>query len=244
MQTPSKPFQTLSKPFWKRFKLFPNPLQTLCKPFPNASQTPFQGVWNANWPKLQCSIRHVFLWRVTYRSLIDPGSSHHVQYRSNVSWQSWLETWFELDPRSFRESSFEACVSSFDFRGSRTKFRGSSFKFRDTRIIFRGSRTEISRKRFNSRKQNNSDEQNNWHAALFVQTRCWMYANIFSCCAFSARHMRFAYLHWSWWQQTSLASKCVYYVSCQNEWHFFLRDYNPERVCCFHLRDFNRPLKT
>ena len=25
---------------------------------------------------------------------------------------------------------------------------------------------------------------------------------------------------------------------------FFLRDYNLERVCCFHLRDFNRPLKT
>ena len=23
----------------------------------------------------------------------------------------------------------------------------------------------------------------------------------------------------------------------------FLSDYNPERVCCFHLRDFNWPLK-
>ena len=29
--------------------------------------------------------------------------------------------------------------------------------------------------------------------------------------------MWFAYLHWSWWQQTSLASKCIYNVSCQNE---------------------------
>ena len=132
-----------------------------------------------------------------------------------------------LDPQSFRESSFEAWVSSFDFRGSsfdsrgsRTKFRGSSFKFRDTRRIFWGSRTEISRKRFNSRKQNNSNEQNNWHAALLMQTRCWMYPNIFSCCAFSTRHMRFAYLSWSWWQQTSLASKCIYNLSCRNEWLF------------------------
>ena len=68
-------------------------------------------------------------------------------------------------------------------------------------------------------------------------------AKIFSCCAFSTRHTRFAYLHWIWSQQTSLASKCVYNVSCWNEW-LFLRYYNPERVCCFHLRDFNRPLKT
>ena len=74
-----------------------------------------------------------------------------------------------LDPRSFRESSFEARVSSFDFRGSRTKFRGSSFKFRDNQRIFRGSWTEISRKRLNSRKQNNSDEQSNWRATLFAQ---------------------------------------------------------------------------
>ena len=153
---------------------------------------------------------------------------HKLQYLSNVSWPS--------RPRSFRELSF-------DFRGSRTIFRGSSFEFQDTWRIFRGSRTEISRKRFNSRKQNNSDEQNNWRTVLFAETHCWMYANIFLCCAFSTRHTQCAYLHWSWWQQTSLASKCVY-VSCRKMSDFFLRDYNPERVCCFHLRDFNRPLKT
>ena len=132
---------------------------------------------------------------------------------SNVSGQSQLKTRFSiLKVFENRESSFEAQVSSFDFRGLRTNFRGLSFKFRDTRRIFRGSRTEISRKQFHSRKQNNRDKQNNW-----------MYANIFSCCAFSTRHMRFPYLHWSWWQQTSLASKCVYNVSCQNEWLFFVR---------------------
>ena len=128
-----------------------------------------------------------------------------------------------LDPRSFRESSFE-------FRGSRTKFQGSSFEFQDTQRIFRGSRTEISRKLFNLRKQNNSDKQNNWRAALLVQTRCWMYANIFSCCAFSTRHMQFAYLSWSWWQQTSLASKCVYNLSCQNEWLFCMSTTQSECV--------------
>ena len=53
-------------------------------------------------------------------------------------------------------------------------------------------------------------------------TRCWMYANIFSCCAFSTRHMPFAYLHWRWWQQTSLASKCVYNVSAETS-NFFAR---------------------
>ena len=149
-----------------------------------------------------------------------------LQYRSNVSWQSRLKTRFSI-LKVFEnwESSFEARVVSFDFQCSRTKFQGSSFEFQDTRRIFRGSRTEISRKRFNSRKQNNSDEQNNWRAALFAQTRCWMYANIFSCCAFSTRHMRFAYLHWSWWQQTSLhvASKCVYNISCRNERLLFVR---------------------
>ena len=134
-----------------------------------------------------------------------------LQYRSNVSWQSRLET------RSSILEVFENRESSFEFRFSRFENQVSRIEFRDTRGIFRRSRTEISRKRFNSRKQNNSDEQNNWRAALFAETRCWMYANIFSCCAFSTRHMRFAYLHWSWWQQTSLASKCVYNVSCRNE---------------------------
>ena len=118
----------------------------------------------------------------------------------------------------------------------------SRLEFRDTRRIIRGSWTENLRKRFHSRKQNNSNEQNNWCVALFVQTRCWMYANIFFCCAFSTRHSQFAYLHWSWWQQTSLASKCVYNVSCRNEW-LFCATTNPERVCCFHLRNLKWPLK-
>ena len=133
-----------------------------------------------------------------------------------VSWQSRLDTRFSKFSRiEVREPSFE-----------------DRFEFRDTLRIFRGSRT-----------QNNSNEQNSRRAALFLQTCCWMYANIFSCCAISTRHTRFAYLHWSWWQQ-SLASKCVYNVSCQSECLFLSIFYNPERVCCFHLCDFNRPLKT
>ena len=92
-------------------------------------------------------------------------SMKDIQYRSNVSWQS------RLDSRSSKFSRIEFRGSSFEFQFSRFKnqFRGSSFKFRDTRRIFRGSRTEILRKRFNSQKQNNSDEQSNWHAALFAQ---------------------------------------------------------------------------
>ena len=128
-----------------------------------------------------------------------------------------------LDPRSFWESRIKFRGSSFEFQFSRFENQVLRIEFRDARRIFQGSRTEISRKRFNSRKQNNSDEQNNWRAALFAETRCWMYANIFSCCAFSTRHMWFAYLPRSWWQQTSLASKCIYNVSCRNERLLFAR---------------------
>ena len=96
----------------------------------------------------------------------------------------------------------------------------------------------ILRKWFNSRKQNNSDEQNSWYVALFAQTCCWMYANIFSCCAFCTRHMQFAYLHWSWWQQTRLASVCIYNVSCWREWLFCPTSTRSKCVV------FNRPLKT
>ena len=164
---------------------------------------------------------------------------HTVLLKCKLTVLNWNSI---LDPRSFRESSFKARVSSFDFRGLRTNFWGLSFEFQDTQRIFRGSRTDIWRKQFNARKENSSDEQNNWDV-LLVQTRCGMYANICLCCAFSTRHMWFTYLHWSWWLQTSRASKCAYNVSCQNELLFF-HNYNLEQVCCFHLRDFNWLLKT
>ena len=143
----------------------------------------------------------------------------HIQYHSNVSWQSRLETQFSiLKVFENQESSFEAWVSIFEVREP-------SFEFQGTRRIIRGSRTVNSRKAFNSQKQNNSDEQNNWRAALFAETHCWMNANIFSLCAFSTKHTRFAYLHWSWWQQTSLASKCVYNISAETS-NFFLCEYS------------------
>ena len=113
-----------------------------------------------------------------------PGGTVPLKCKLTVSTRNSI-----LDPRSFRESSFEARVSSFDFRGSRTKFRGWSFEFWDTRRIFLVFRTEISKKQFNSWKQNHSDEQNNWRAALFVQTCCWMYATIFFVlCTFYKTH--------------------------------------------------------
>ena len=132
-----------------------------------------------------------------------------------------------LDPWSFRESRIEARVSSFDFRGSRTKIRGLSFEFWDTPRIFRGSRTEILMKQLilenKTIAMNKAIDERLYSRKL---TRCWMYANISSCCAFSTRHMPFAYLHWSWWQQTSLASKCVCNVSVKTS-NFFLRDKQP-----------------
>ena len=69
-------------------------------------------------------------------------------------------------------------------------------------------------------------------------TRCWMYANIFSCCTFSTRHMRFAYLHWSWWQQTSLASKCFYNVSAETT-NFFCATTTRSK-CVVHFRRSKR----
>ena len=142
-----------------------------------------------------------------------------------------------LDPEVFenrvsifevREPSFEDWVSSFEtleefFEDLEKRFQGNDLILENKTIAM-----------------NKGIDMQLYSRKL---TLLWMFANIFSCCAFSTRHMWFAYLHWSWWQQTSLASKCVYNVSCRNEW-LFLRDYNPERVCCFHLGDFNWPLKT
>ena len=66
-----------------------------------------------------------------------------------VSTQNWI-----LDPLNFSESRIK-------FRGSSFEFWGLSFEFWDTpKKFFWGSWTEILRKRLNSRKQNNSDEQN------------------------------------------------------------------------------------
>ena len=72
---------------------------------------------------------------------------------------------------------FENRVSRLEFRFSRIENRVSSFKtleefFEDLEP------PEISRKRLNSRKQNSSDEQSNWRAALFAQTR-FEYMQIF-----------------------------------------------------------------
>ena len=144
-----------------------------------------------------------------------------------------------LDPRSFRGSSFEFRFSRFENQVSRTEFRNTQrIFFEDLEQRFWGNNLILENKTIAMNKAID--------ARLYSRklTRCWMYANIFWCCAFSTRHMRFAYLHWSWWQQTSLASKCIYNVSAETSNFFFLHDYNPERVCCFHFRYFNWPLKT
>jgi len=143
-----------------------------------------------------------------------------IQYHSKVSWQSRLETWFLiLEVFENRESSFDAWVLSFDLRGS-------SFEFRDTRRIFRGSRTEILRKRFNSWKQNHSDEQHNWCAALFGQT-CFECMQIFfrvvyflqgTCDSLHVYTLKLI----TQCQQTNVPAICIYSFTCQTEWVFFL----------------------
>ena len=115
-----------------------------------------------------------------------------------------------------------------------------SFEFQDTQRIFRGSQTEILRKQFNSRKQNN------WCVPLFVQTR------------FECMQIFFRVVHFqkgtcgllstlkliTQWQQTNIPAICIYSFTCWSKWVYFsLRDYNPERVCCFPLCNFNRPPK-
>ena len=134
-----------------------------------------------------------------------------------------------LDSRSSKISRIKNLVSRLKFRVRFSRFENqvSRIEFRGTWSIFQGSWTEISRKWFNLQKLNNSDEQNNWHVALFVQTLCWMlmYAIFFMLCIFYN-----AYLHWSWWQQTSLASICIYNVSCQSEWLFCATSTRSESV--------------
>ena len=117
-----------------------------------------------------------------------PSLTFSVQYRSNVSWQSRLETLvliFEVG-----EPSLEDWVLSFEtlkefFEDLEQRFRGNDLILKNKTIAMNKAIDE----RLYSRKL----------------TRCWMYANIFSFCAFSTRHMPFAYLHWSWWQQTIVA---------------------------------------
>ena len=151
-----------------------------------------------------------------------------------------------LDPRSFRESTIEFRGSSFKFRFSRFENQVSRIEFRDNQRIFRGSWTEISRKRLNSRKQNNSNEQSNWRTALFAQINPLLNVckYFFVLCIFYKTHaVHLSTLKLMTPNYGSLASKCVYNVSAETS-NFSLRDYNPERVCCFHFRYFNWPLKT
>ena len=104
-------------------------------------------------------------------------SDSKLQYCSNVSWQSQLETRFSI-LGSFRESRIEARVSSFDFWGSRTKFRGSSFEtleefFEDLEQRFWGNDLILENKTIAMNKAIG--------ARLYSRklTRCWMYANFF-----------------------------------------------------------------
>ena len=127
-----------------------------------------------------------------------------VQYRSNVSWQSWLETQFSiLKVFENRVSRLEFQVSIFEVREPSFEDRVLSFEtleefFKDLEQRFRGNDLILKNKTI---AMNKAIDTRLYSRKL---THCWMYANIFSCFAFSTRHMRFAYLPWSWWQQTTV----------------------------------------
>ena len=99
-----------------------------------------------------------------------------------------------LNPQSFRESSIE--------------FRGSSFKFRDTQRVF-----EDLKQRFWGNdlilKNKTIAMNKKIDARLYSGKPAVECMQIFFRVVHFLQDTRFAYLHWSWWQQTSLASKCI-----------------------------------
>ena len=139
---------------------------------------------------------------------------------------------FILEPWSFRELRIE-------FWFSRIENRVSRIEFRDTRIIFWGPRTEISRKRFNSRKQTISMNKT-IDAQLCSPKPALKCMQIFFRVVHILKGMRLGI----YTEASHIPAIRIYSFTCWSEWVFFsLRDYNPEGGCCFHLRDFNWPQK-
>ena len=105
------------------------------------------------------------------------------------------------------------------------------YLFQDTQRIYQWSRTEISRKWFNSWKQNYSNKLNNWCAALFAQTHFeWMHANIFSCIFYKAHASCLSTLKLITFQPHAFIT-----FSAGASDFFFLCMW----VCCFQLLNFN-----
>ena len=106
-----------------------------------------------------------------------------------------LETRFSiLEVFENRVSRLAFRVSIFEVREPSFKDRVSSFEtleefFEDLEQRFRGNDLILENKTI---AMNKAIDERLYSRKL---TRCCMYANIFSCCAFSTRHMRFAYLH-------------------------------------------------
>ena len=83
--------------------------------------------------------------------------------------------------------------------------------------------------------------------ALYVQTRFECMQIFFRVLHFFYKAHAARYLHWSCkLDDRKLTFKPYAFIALPagaSEFFFCLPDYNPERVCCFHLRDFNRPPK-
>ena len=156
-----------------------------------------------------------------------------LQYRSNVhvSWQSQLETWFLiLEVFENQESNFEAQVSSFEVR--EPSFETLEEFFEDLEQRFRGNDLILENKTILMNKTID--------AQLYSRKPSVECMQIFFCVVQFLQDTCGSLIYT---EADDSKPKCVYNISYQNEW-LFLRDYNPKRVCCFHLHDFNWPLKT
>ena len=150
-----------------------------------------------------------------------------------------------LDPRSFRESriefrgsSFEFRVSSFENQVSRMSFETLEESFKDLKQRFRGNdlilenKTIAMNKTINARLYSGKPAvecmQIFFRVVHFLQDTC---GSLIYTVADDSK------------LQLALHQNAFTTLPAETS-NFFLHNYNPERVCCFHLHDFNRPLKT
>jgi len=165
----------------------------------------------------------------------------HIQYRSKVSWQSRLETRFSI-------------LKVFKNQESRVEFQGLSFENRVSKIENRVSRIETLKEFFEDLEErfrgndlildNKTIAMNKTIDARLCSRKPALNVCKYSfmlCIFYKAHAARISTLKlMTRRQQTKVLAICIYSLTCQSEWVFFsLCDYNPKRVCCFDLRDFN-----
>ena len=138
-----------------------------------------------------------------------------VQYRSNVSWQSRLETRFLI-------------LEVFENRVSRLEFWVSIFEVREPSFEDRVSSFETLEEFFEDLEQT-------------IDARLYLFFRV----VHFLQDTRGSLIYTEADESKLAQHQNAFTTFPAKTSDFFLRDYNPERVCdCFHLHDFNHPLKT